>query len=350
MDEKKLDEILKIENKFDSQINKKVKREMRKQIYSRVIIILIILSIVGQFVYRSASYFISITNYNPLAENKIVLNDENSHNRDIDVLMATYINMFFPGKLYCSGDCISLGFGSYELTAIIQNINQPLNVGKTNTTFSIQRSKLSIDSKDVFTRYTNEYYNDQLSDYENVFESISDSTIKNIQELPESTILDVAISFNHKLSLKETISFIKQYDKSKFVWLATHIENQVTYGMSLYDAQIYDLNSEAIKRYPHFYLSSVEDFTPEILVENYLSKLKLLIDNKEFLQLVFTEFPYNGDISFLEEQYNDIRKNGIQCIGTRAYVKKGDLLNMISNGSIRYLYIHDVKLSQFSKQ
>lgn len=349
MNEKELDELLHINNEFDLQVEKRIKKEMRKQIYSRVIIILLIVAIGWQIVYHGTSFFMNITQYNPLQENKLVLTEGNRDSKDIDVLMQTFVEMYFPGDVYYSGNCLAQGFGKYELTARIQNTMKPFNNSEqTNVTFYIHRSHLSIDMNDdsLFDSITHEYYDENANEeYKESFGEISQSTIKDIQELPDSTILDVALSFPHTISVKDTLDFMNQYKQSKFIWLANHVEDDIALGMSLCNGEEYILNKGTKNEYQNFYLPNQEDYTIEVLTENYLSKLKLLIENKEFMQLINTRFTFKTRIEDIKQQYQNIKNNGLQCIGLRAYVKKKDLLNMIENQKVKYIYIHDIKLS-----
>lgn len=352
MNKEKLNEMLDMEeDEFQQKdIDKKIKKQMRKQIYSRVIIILVILAVVWQGVHHGTSFLLDYINYKPLSENTIVISTEQSDPEGFHVLMGTYVNMYFPGKLYVGNNYKEEGFGRYEVTAKIQDIMNPLYMdGTSNVTLDIHRSHLIVDTNEdhVLTRILNEYYDENASEeYKTYFNDDWKSLINDVKELPDSTILDVSLSFQHTYTLEETIAFINQYEDSDFVWIATNVVNQIAEGMSLYDAELYELKNEA--QYPNFYLG-LEGYTAEDLKQNYLSKLRMLKDHPEFLELLQTWAGADISIENLEERYDNIEKNGLLAIGLRGYVKKQDFLKMFENNQLRYACIHDVKLSSLQK-
>lgn len=354
MNENKLDELLQLdEYNEDKRLIKKINKQMNKQIYKRTVIVIIILAIILTGGYYGTSFILDQLNYNPIQENDlVVINNDNEDSYDgFHILMGTFVNMYFPGELYLGNSCKGTGFGQYEIKAKIQEIFQPLYIdGVSNVTFQIQRSNLKYDSEDngAFSRVANEYYDENQSDsYKEYFKNQWQFDKQDIEELPDSTILDVSLSFSHTYTLEKVIEFMKQYPDSNFIWIATQVNNQIAEGMSLYDAAIYDLSAEAKKKYPTFYLESY-DYTADILKENYLSKLKLLKDHKEFVQLL-QKGGFDINVDQLNQRYNYVKKNGIHAIGIRGYIKKKDFIKMCESNEFYYEYIHDIKLSYLQK-
>lgn len=353
MNKEKLNELLEMdEDDFQQKdIDKKVKRQMRKQIYLRVIIILVVLAVVWQGIYHGTSFVLDYTNYQPMNENSIVVTEDTNDLQGFHVLMATYVNMFYPGKVYMMGNYEKQGFGKYVVSAKIQDLKNRLYAdGVTNVTYTIDRSELTVDTNenDMFVRTISEYYDESASEEYKKFideEGAYSFSKKDIEELPDSAVLDVSLSFQHANTLEETITFINRYQDSRFVWIATHVENQIAEGFSLYDAEAYEINNEA--QYPNFYLD-LEDYTAQQLTDHYLSKLRLLKDHPEFISLL-SSWGFNISSEWLEDKYNEIEKNGIHAIGLRGYVKKQDLLKMIENNEVYYVYINDVNLSSLQK-
>lgn len=351
MNEEKLDELLQLDEEIvNKKIVKKINKQMGKQIYKRIIIVIVLLALILTGGYYGSSFILDQFNYNPIQENNFVVisKDMEDPYDGFNVLMGTFVNMYFPGKLYLGNNCKKIGFGQYDVKAKIQEIFQPLYIdGVSNVTFHIQRSRLKIDSEEngIFSRTIDEYYNENLSnEYENQWQDIK----QDIEDLPDSAILDVSLSFSQTYTLEKIIQFIKQYPNSQFIWIATQMNGQIAEGMSLYDANLYELNDEAKIKYPSFYLMDTNDYTANILKENYLSKLKLLIDHEDFIDLLQS---YDFDISIdqLKKRYEDIKKNGVQAIGIRGYVKKKDLLDMYEKNELCYEMIHDIKLSIYQK-
>ena len=294
------------------------------------------------------------TYYNPFLIDDIVENSDESAN--FDVLMATYINMYYPGKLYYPIECSDEGFGKYQIKAKIQEIFDPLyGDNADNITFTIKRSKLTIAS-DEFNLYrvSHEYLDINETDLDEYTASLHEQwttrDYSDIQELPESAYLDVSLTFSKYKNAQEVVDFINRYNNSLFNWLALDASDQMAAGVSIYDAVVYDLNNESKEKYPSFYLD--EEYTADMLQECALSKLKMLIDHSDFIDLIKQSNLYYDTMSSngIDQRYQDIKENGLQVIGIRGYVKKSDLLNMINSGEIYYGYVNDVKMSRLQRK
>ena len=152
---------------------------------------------------------------------------------------------------------------------------------------------------------------------------------------------------------QEVVDFINSYDNSSFVWLALDTEtgDQTAAGVSIYDAVRHELKDSFKKEYPSFYLD--EEYTADMLQENVLSRLKVLIDHSDFIDLIKQSDLYYDTMAAnkgIKQRYQNIKENGLQVIGIRGYVKKSDLLNMINSGEIYYGYVNDVKMSRLQRK
>ena len=89
-----------------------------------------------------------------------------------------------------------------------------------------------------------------------------------------------------------------------------------------------------------------------MLQENVLSRLKVLIDHSDFIDLIKQSNLYYDTMSSngIDQRYQDIKENGLQVIGIRGCIKKSDLLNMINSGEIYYGYVNDVKMSRLQRK
>lgn len=116
-------------------------------------------------------------------------------------------------------------------------------------------------------------------------------------------------------------------------------------GMSLYDFANAGFNDESKEKYPYFYVGK-DDYTTETLKQKYLSKLQLLIDHPEFIKIMSTHFSYIT-LDDLKHRYG-IARNGLNVYGVKISIQKNNLLKMIEE-DMSYIFIHDVKLSRYSK-
>ncbi|WP_300627559.1 anti sigma factor C-terminal domain-containing protein [uncultured Thomasclavelia sp.] len=327
---------------------------MKTKLKKHKILITIIIICVVIAGYFGTNWLFKQTYYNPFLIDDIVENSDESAN--FDVLMATYINMYYPGKLYYPIECSDEGFGKYQIKAKIQEIFDPLyGDNADNITFTIKRSKLTIAS-DEFNLYrvSHEYLDINETDLDEYTASLHEQwttrDYSDIQELPESAYLDVSLTFSKYKNAQEVVDFINRYNNSLFNWLALDASDQMAAGVSIYDAVVYDLNNESKEKYPSFYLD--EEYTADMLQENVLSRLKVLIDHSDFIDLIKQSNLYYDTMSSngIDQRYQDIKENGLQVIGIRGCIKKSDLLNMINSGEIYYGYVNDVEVSRLQRK
>lgn len=361
MKEEEFNELLKTEDGFNKDINKKIKKAMRKQINYRVLSIIATLVVIIAGLYYGTSFVFVKASYNPFHENDfLVLSDEGDSLDGFHVLMGTYIRMFYPGKLYY-GDSMEhsyekKGFGSYVVRAKLQNFMDPVEIdGSTNIAFNIRDISLDVEVSDskALSRIADEFYNENnkwLFDDFWLYYSLED-----IKELPESTVLDISLSFDETKSLEDTVKFINEYGDSRFFWIAMGINTELTVnhlavsnGIPLYDISEYEFTDEANKEYPGFYLNY--DFTANNIEESYLSRLKLLIDHEDFVWLVDSLYPNSTPLlEALKNRYEVVKAEGIQAVGLRGRVKKADFLKMIERNQLKFATINDAKFSSLQR-
>lgn len=354
MKEKELDEMLKLDNQDIEQkgIEKRIRKGVMKNVYMRIIIVFVITCIVIVTGYYGMILTLKATHYNPLKETSFVdmtpSNDEGSDGYGFNVLMQTFIAMYYPGYHYL-GTHFEEERDLYKMYGQIYNSFNPLSFPGTNCTWTIQKSRLTADmnTDDNPHRIVAEYYtDDRHMDYDLL--KVNDEMLQNIDDLPDSSVLDVSLSFPITKNAQQLSEFIKKYEDSTFVWVALKSEaGQIDEGMSLYDPSAYTFLADAQKKYPEFYLEG-KTYTAEQLLQNYNSKLSLLLGSKDFVSLISS---YDGNVSYesIQKRKQKLDKNGIEAIGIKGNIKKKELLKIIDNENIKNLYIKDVKLSMLER-
>ena len=116
--------------------------------------------------------------------------------------------------------------------------------------------------------------------------------------------------------------------------------------MSLNSVLPVTLTKEAIEKYPNLYIESEDTLSEALLQQNYLSRLQLLMDHQDFIDLI-KESSLNKNIDTLEERYNNV-ENEFSVYGIRGLFAKKDLISLISENESLYIQIHDVVLSSFN--
>ncbi len=350
---KDFDKLLEEEN-VSLNIEKQIKRKMNKSIYSRVVIILLCVSLIGIFLYKGSSKIQEIAHYNPKNESHFLL--ENQENYEFNVLLSTYVSMNYPGKIIHVDEVVEKDFGVYEYRGMLQDSFDPLVYGGfDDITLSINASHVQIEyqpTADTYlTTYINQFRNPNPS--EEFYEITQlDDIYQDIKDLPDSAYISASISFNDYISLEDVVELIKKYPETSFVWLAIASETQrspqVAEGMVLSDSFLWDFNEEALKEYPNFYIWNKEEITAEALYQKYLSNMKLLLDHPDFLDVMKSLDSYLCPKDRLLERYEEA-KNGVQGYGFRVNIGKKDVLKIMEDEDISYVVIHDVKISKWAQ-
>lgn len=368
MNEKEFEEMLNLneEMSIDTSVEKTLKKTMEKQINKRVFrsVLLIFVGIIG-FAFILSILFDQLF-YNA-EETSPYLESEYEYSK-FTLLMDIYIGLNYPGRMYypLTDKSESPGFGKHVLYAKIQDDSSPLCIdGQYNSVFEIKRNKLSIEMLTNETKLTvqvSEFYNDSKEDeysgYVKEMLSISEEELEEIQKLPESAIIKASVSFKEALPLNETLAFIKKYPDSNFVWIALDSQERFdkgTYdGIDLTQTIYYDFTAETKEKYPYLMLEKdVLECTAEELALSYRSRLQILNDNPEFMNLINSRF---GDFVTLarEKELRELRlieieEKGIYSMGVHGNIRKQDFLDMIAAGDIAYADIQNVKLSVLSR-
>lgn len=340
----------------DEDFEKKVKKGINRSIYLKTLKLLLCLSLTISLVTVGFSKLLDITNYDPTTENDFLENHSDDSLAGFNVLSAVYLNMYFPGSV-CQNiiDYEHQGFGNYQISLPITNIFEPIAVGVGDElNLKISRSSVKVDgnARTLLITRIYEYLNpnDTKEDQAEVlaYGSPKDQ-YDDIVNLPDSAIIDVAISFPQTKNSQEIVQFIQQYPDSWFHWIALETDELMVHGsatgFSLYDLWQDELKQEVENNYPSFYLLNSE-LDKTTLVEHYLSQLKLLSEHPEFTKMMDNTF--HSKIIDYEAKYQEVLENGIHAIGLRAQVTKQDLIDMIDHQEVSHITIHQAKLSKYS--
>lgn len=305
--------------------------------------------------YHGISSIITHNNYNPGNEEKFIDNED--LNWEFGTLLSIYIDMSYSGvslvNEHYDGECdyTDKGFGNYEFYSKLQNSYEDLKLTNPyNVIFNINQSKLTyeeLDEENWFETILNEFVDieNSSSQLDNIVKK-DNNLYKEINDLPDSALVDISISFNKKKSASDIISYINDYDNSTLTYLVLGFEEDHFYGMSLNSILPVTLTKEAIEKYPNLYIESEDTLSEALLQQNYLSRLQLLMDHQDFIDLI-KESSLNKNIDTLEERYNNV-ENEFSVYGIRGLFAKKDLISLISENESLYIQIHDVVLSSFN--
>lgn len=287
-----------------------------------ILICLIPILIIGG--YFGLSQFYDHINYDPQDEEKF-LNTSSKEDWKFGTLLSIYIGMSYPGirhyneHIEDTSDYISKGFGNYEYSTKLQKSYEELDITtQDNIIFNINQSQLSFEELSNEKLLDKKYFTNNRS---------SQEILDEINDISDTSLIDVSISFLSKKSATQILSYINQYSHSTFTYLVLGYAGDQYYGMSLRDMEISLLNGTANKKYPYLNLDE-NNMTPDNLKQSYLSRLRLLNDHQEFIKLI-SNSPLNKNIETLENRYKAVEKD-FSIYGIKALMTKQELLSIIN--------------------
>lgn len=366
-EEDKFDEMFQIENEqfnTDKTFFKRMKNKLYKKIFLKIIMFICIASLViggGMFTISKLEDMYHLT---PDGLSFEIKKNEDAREgsytmQPIELFLRCYYKMMIPGvEVYFqqeSGETFkSEGFATYstKVYAGIEGYGNEANY--IDGTLRIDHSYLNLDDSLIrilsystsgeFKNYNNEQ-DKNLKEHDEI-EMIK--KITDIEELPQSAVIDVSITFNEKKPLAIIDELHSSYPNSIFRWAAVGwiIDSDgflgSCYGIPLQPQ--YFSNGKNIEKYPNIYLLEADSEGLEIY---YHSVLQMMKDNEDYYEMMANSFPYYSQ-DLLDRQIKEA-EDGVNIIGVQTSMKKGDLLDMIDKGLIDYLTIHDIRLSEYSK-
>ncbi|MDQ0360017.1 anti sigma factor C-terminal domain-containing protein [Breznakia pachnodae] len=357
-DEKQtIDELLDFNEETNVEISKDIRKGIIKSVYIRVLISLVVIALLVVGGYFGASKIYKAVHYNPFNEtiNGTIIGDYTKNETpEFDVLMSAYYDLSSPGYSYDKSNSIKYsGFGNYE---VIGSTYNRFDGKQQQTNFQIKDSKQTnviseVEGLEHFLYDDNPEGAPEDHQWENYGK---EEFIALVNELPDSSRMSVSVTFIEGMDFRAFAEFENKYKNTSYQYLATSL---MSFNSNLGDE--HTLTTSAVvmagfspitqyddkfisEKYPYLDIGMISD--GEDLWQHYISLVRLLVDNKEFVDMLDTE--NEG----LYDRYNSILnclENGSASVsGARITVNKQDMLDMIESGVIRYAVYEDVKLSK----
>lgn len=328
------DELLKLQKK--NRDSKDIQKKMNIYLYKRITIVMIICSLILGCLYV----------FNPFKPKEEVINYYNPAELTIEGLdnktsLGLILQSFYRTQF--SGVELSLNELKIEEDKYIFRIQEiqdlyTIHIGDKDERAEIILKKDMIDFDSTKTIIMDEHVKRSIARDGDLSKELND-----LNELPDSSVLELALVFKDKVSVDELIAFMKKYEDVSFVWGCVDMHLQRPYGINLYNCILYDVNEQFENKYP--YLNKFDRYDALQLHQHYLSSLKLLIDYPELSNKLADCFSNDRDI---KEQYNEAKEE-LSFIGVKCYIKKNDLIKGIQNNVFQYGLIEDIRYSKYEK-
>lgn len=351
MNEKEFDQLLNIDEERlvteTKQLQKQLKRKVFMTTLKQVLLLLVLVCMSILFVSKG----MNMLYYNPLKPSDEVKSEKN----EFQFLMQTYTGLFYPQHAYLSTTGLdqSKGFASYSMYGRLVPIFGYVGYDNSyNVQYEIKRNHLDTFNLsnghetallvDLFVdaRIDDDPYYKETLDHARISEDIK----QEINALPDSSRIEVAVSFDQAKSLEEVCAWMMQYKDSDFSWIALQNQEKHAYGsylgIQLQTRSWYDLNKEADKHYPQLQLQYGQNKDPKQLQQAFVSRLQLLLDHQDFLDRMPLATTFD-----LEAILNQAKQEPLQTIGVYALFTKAEFIEMMKEYPDYFIHIHDVSLS-----
>ncbi len=246
---------------------------------------------------------------------------------DLSIELATLTELHFPGTLTNYATTENTGIGKYDLTINWTDMMKPYDVKYQYG--RVDSGKIRINQE--FFRFVpmNQFaYGTYPFDDLSVWPDTA-AMKKKIAELPNYTSLEVSLSFERDLSMKEIAVLLDKYPELYFSWIGVRNAPRTEQNLPLigFDptgtGYIYEGINEA---YPYYELAddAYPERTEEVLEGHFKSLLQFQIDNKKLLESiegsnVSGEY-YQGILDYINE--NEAASYGIVVQGHPAEILK----------------------------
>lgn len=334
---------------------KKIESGIARNIYWRITKFLLVLTAVlaaGFFAVSQLSY---INRFDPQKSVNFQLEDQFGDAPEFSLLLQTFSDMFMPESyLYMAGPMKKTGFGNYELDADFGLVDKGYKGGSTNGVVCIKNDEMSLEFNDGTRFYPMSYPLPFTSG------ETPQALTKRIEELPDSAYVAASIVFREPKSIAQMYDYTSVYrEDSRFYYLATYVGEhtpQVPMGLGLIRIAGYDVGGAFGEAYPKLYydLSREENLDVSAVVDCYHSRLRLLLDNPEFLDMAIGLFEnMDGQKQELKDKMSQELNKGaeeITFLACRGSFKKKDMLDILADENVAMVRVHKVSLSGFSDE
>lgn len=330
------------ENISVKKMKKKVDKKFRGIILKAIMGVIAILILIPVAVSPLTSLFF----YNP---SEIIEGESHATSLLLDTKIFTELH--FPE--YTTGygtNSNDLGFGKHKFEIYQQN---KFDNKDTVTYGEVTRGKLETNGTGLYLiPYNNVFYEKGGNGIEPQGKKQFEATIKQLEELPKSSVVASYLSFKEDMSIEKLLELQKKYDLM-ISWIAVRADykdgTRLTGFNPLAEGAVIELVKEQRELYPYLNLNSADteniEITDQVLETHYKSLLKYMSTRDEFLS---TFYDVNG-IGMYDNFYKDnlryIEDNGIKTYGIRIDSTADELIELLADENINSAFIQDAKFS-----
>ncbi len=355
---------------------KTMHKKMNRRIMMLMVKVIVVIAIILGVGYYGTSAIMNAINYKPneLSFKKSDIEDNDLLQNDpTQIMTRSYVRMMSPNMdIGFSYDGFqSKGFGNYESAVVVvengfKSNPNPYAFYESGGTMRIAQSKIEWDFNnyrlhELITPLSYQFSEEEVIEKKQFEHKVEDGVIYDegvnllvmdqakidaIKALPESSILECAISFGGYNDITIIDQLREEYPQSKFIWAAVNNEYGISYGIPLVNTYYW---GSLDKVYPGL---NAKAKTAKEYEKYYQATLAMYKDNMDYYMMLYQLYnPLDNEQEAkkaLDRKIEEAEK-GVPIIGVRSYMRKNDLLKMIEANQVEGLLVLDVKLSEFEK-
>lgn len=356
MKEEKFDALLEetINSEETKTFQKKLYKKINRTLYAKMIRILILLVVICVGSYFALSTIATMDNYNPfMGKHKEIIDtkrrEEMGETYFHHLLMETYTSMHFPGQYYYSygKEDTKDGFSKYTMHYDFMDGFHKTVVGKAKVG-AIQFSKWEPAQND-FVLTALQFFTKDMEETLASYSYQATKVTQEIEKMPDSSQLDLSISFEEPMPIEEFLEYKKMYTETQFSYMVSYIHDSIiTLGFSNRELTDNGYWENFKGKYPNLF--SFQE-TKEDYENRYTSMLQLMIDNGEFYKTVNSAYFQHGEgTNMLKEEYDRIKDKGLFISGVRVYTSKQDALKLLQDSNVLFTWVNDAKFSIYQNK
>lgn len=267
-----------------------------------------------------------------------------SYSQAIDLPLAVYTELHCANRWFNYTNISSEGYGKYSLKVgyqfqgEIEDFYVTMDRGKFVGDFNgMLKDNLFGNSFTRGTASTN-------------FEPDDKYTLDELRKLPDTAIVEAAISFPKDLDLKELEEIQKKYNDFYITYVPVRVVEEnaqagAYFGFEPYGVGVvFDEDTYDNEKFPLLELANKKerDVNTEQWEIHFKSMLKYMAEAEEFNTAINSYFDYKAALDYVEE-------SGIKTFGVVVKMPVKDLLQLRDDGVVENILVTDAKLSIFSK-
>ena len=326
-----------LELDFESVDTDKIKKQVNRKIGKLVLLIFTCLIGLLLTIFLVITPLMNHFYFNPNDKQK------NATIPEFNLVSAVYTDLTQPYLRLAYVTSENTGPGSYQVEKGYSSAlsTAQSNFSNPNFNYSIKRGKTIVTNEPPHNDTAPLLIHFESSSDDSMYEDFKTKRLEKIQALPDSSLLNVALSFKKPLSIKDTLTFLESetYPSAsnyRLNWLSVSNTEDISLGIDWFgtfqiledkvgrsDPYLLSLNKTYPNLFPGAPTHQEINNQSQALEDHFLSSLAYVTDNQDLLEK--QESFYSPELLkkiLTETKENGVKINGVYLSGTPKAINK----------------------------